>query len=317
MSGINRLKRFLRLYFYRLNNGVPAGTRPLTAEEFSESRAGLADKKERRLLNLVLFIITMITTTFAGSVQGDTLYDTMVSGLSYSVSLMMILTVHEFGHYFAAKSFGVKTTLPFFIPFPSIVGTMGAVIKTRSPIPHNRALFYIGIMGPLPGFVVSVIAVMIGVKLSHVESLSVTASGEFVPIFGNSMLYGSIIYFIHGHIPDGYYIVLHPYAWAGWIGFLITSLNLLPIGQLDGGHILYSLIGRKQVYAGWITLAALVILTFIWPGWSVWIILTLLVLMVAHPRVPETEQLSLKEKIAGWFAMAVLVLTFIPVPVQI
>jgi len=312
-----RFKRFLELYLYRLNNGVPAGTRPVTAEEYRETHRGMPEKKEKRFINLVLFVITLCTTTFAGSVPGNTIYDTMVSGLPYSLSLMAILGVHEFGHYFAARSFGVKTTLPFFIPFPSIVGTMGAVIKTRSPIPHNRALYYIGIMGPLPGFVISVAAVVIGVKLSHIQPVPVDASDEFVPLFGNSMLFGSIIYFLKGSIPDGFYLLLHPAAWAGWIGFLITSLNLIPIGQLDGGHILYSLVGRKQVYAGWISLAALVVLTFIWPGWGVWIVLTLLILMVAHPRIPETELLSLKEKAAGWFAMAVLVLTFIPVPVQI
>lgn len=313
----DKLKRFLRLYFYRLNNGVPSGSRLLTADEYYEVHRVIPEKKEKRFLNLVLFIITLCTTTFAGSVQAGTFYDTMISGLPYSLTLMAILGVHEFGHYFAARSFGVKATLPFFIPFPSIVGTMGAVIKTKSPIPHNRALFYIGIMGPLPGFFLSAAAVVAGVKFSSIEAIPLIASDEMLPAFGNSMLFGSIVYFIHGHISDGFYIMLHPVAWAGWIGFLITSLNLMPIGQLDGGHILYSLIGRKQVYAGWISLAALAVLTFIWPGWGVWIVLTFLVLMVAHPCIPETEHLSMKEKTAGWFAMAVLVLTFVPIPVQL
>lgn len=309
--------RFLKSYFYRLNNGVPYGSRPATAEEYLETHRDFPDKKERRYINLILFIITLCTTTFAGSVQGGTFYDTMISGLPYSLTLMAILGVHEFGHYFAARSFGVKATLPFFIPFPSIVGTMGAVIKTRSPIPDNRALYYIGIMGPLPGFFLSLAAVIIGVKLSGIKAIPVTSPDEITPVFGNSMLFGMIIYFIHGHIADGFYLLLHPVAWAGWIGFLVTSLNLMPIGQLDGGHILYSLIGRKQVYAGWLSLSALLVLSFIWPGWGVWLVLTFLMLMVAHPRIPETKRLSVKEKAAGWFAMAVLVLTFIPVPVQI
>jgi membrane-associated protease RseP (regulator of RpoE activity) len=173
-------------------------------------------------------------------------------------------------------------------------------------------------MGPIPGFILSLAAVIIGVKLSHIEVIPVPVSpDEFSPAFGNSLLFGSIVYFIKGHITDGYYILLHPVAWAGWLGFLITSLNLMPIGQLDGGHILYSLIGRKQVYAGWISLGTLGVLTFIWPGWGIWFVLTLLILMVAHPRIPETETLSIKEKAAGWFSMLILVLTFIPVPVQI
>lgn len=192
---------------------------------------------------------------------------------------------------------------------------MGAVIKTKSPIPHRRALFYIGVMGPIPGFIVSLAAVITGVMLSEIHPLP-PADG-MTPIFGNSLLFGFIVEQIHGTIPAGFDIALHPFAWAGWIGFLVTSLNLIPIGQLDGGHILYSLIGRKQVYFGWGALAGIFVLTFIWPGWGVWIFLTLLVLMVAHPRIPEKEELSFKERVIGWLCMVILVITFIPVPVEI
>jgi Predicted membrane-associated Zn-dependent proteases 1 len=158
---------------------------------------------------------------------------------------MTILGVHEFGHYFAARRFGVDATLPYFIPFPSIVGTMGAVIKTKSPIPHRRALFYIGVMGPIPGFIVSLAAVIVGIMLSEIQPLP-PAEG-ITPVFGDSILFGFIVHLFHSEIPAGFDIALHPFAWAGWIGFLVTSLNLIPIGQLDGGHILYSLLGRKQV----------------------------------------------------------------------
>ncbi len=316
-SFINKkaLKRFFRLYLYRLNNGTPSGSRMVTAEEFIEDNKFFPPKKERWIINLVLFIITLCTTTIAGAVYDESIIDSVLSGLPYSLTLLLILGVHEFGHYFAARSFGVKATLPYFIPFPSIVGTMGAVIKTRSPIPHRRALFYIGVMGPIPGFIVSLAAVIIGVLLSSVQPLP-PAEG-LTPVFGNSLLFGSIVYLVHGTIPGGFDIVLHPFAWAGWIGFLVTSLNLIPIGQLDGGHVLYSLIGRKQVYAGWISLALLLMLSFIWPGWIVWVILTLLFLMVAHPKIPQTVELSLKEKAAGWFCMVILIITFIPIPVEI
>ena len=118
-------------------------------------------------------------------------------------------------------------------------------------------------------------------------------------------------------MPPGYDLYLHPVAWAGWIGLFITSLNLMPIGQLDGGHILYSLIGRKQLYAGWFSVAVLAILALNWPGWSLWIIITLLLLMVAHPPVRRAEALSPKEKAAGWLCMAILVMTFIPLPVRL
>ncbi|PKL17356.1 MAG: site-2 protease family protein [Spirochaetae bacterium HGW-Spirochaetae-5] len=314
---INRraLRRFFKLYFYRLNNGAPSGTGIITAEEFAEENRSLPVKKEKWKLNLLLFILTLCTTTLAGAVYTDNIFDSIISGLPYSLTLLTILGFHEFGHYFAAKRFGVRATLPYFIPFPSIVGTMGAVIKTRSPIPHRRALFYIGVMGPIPGFIVSLVAVITGVMLSEV--LPLPPAEGIIPIFGNSLLFGFIVEQIHGTIPAGFDIALHPFAWAGWIGFLVTSLNLIPIGQLDGGHILYSLIGRKQVYFGWAALAAMVVLTFIWPGWGVWIFLTLFVLMVAHPRIPEREELSFKEKVAGWLCMVILVITFIPVPVEI
>ena len=309
------LRRFFRLYFYKLNNGASAGHRVISAEEFAEENRFRAVKKERWIINLALFIITLCTTTLAGAVYNENMIDSILSGLPYSLTLMTILGVHEFGHYFAARRFGVKATLPYFIPFPSIVGTMGAVIKTKSPIPHRRALFYIGVMGPIPGFVASLAAVIIGIMLSEIQPLP-PAEG-ITPVFGDSILFGFIVHLFHGEIPAGFDIALHPFAWAGWIGFLVTSLNLIPIGQLDGGHILYSLVGRKQVYIGWISLAGLVILTFIWPGWGVWVVLTLFMLMVAHPKIPQTEELSLKEKAAGWFCMVIFILTFIPVPVTI
>jgi membrane-associated protease RseP (regulator of RpoE activity) len=324
---LNKIKLMFRLYRYRLNNGIPYRYRHLNNEniyipEIDESveeifpRPQAEPEKKKPWLNIVLFITTFITTTLAGAHSGNTIAEFLISGLPYSVTLMLILGTHEMGHYLAAKKFGVDATLPFFIPFPSIVGTMGAVIKTRTPIPHTKALFYIGVMGPIPGFVVSLAASVIGIYLSQVQPLPELTGMGLVPIFGDSLLYGTIVYIFHGAIPAGQDIFLHPLAWAGWIGFLVTSLNLIPIGQLDGGHILYSLIGRKQVYAGWAAFAALVVLSFFWPGWIVWIILSLLILMIAHPPVPLYTPLTTVEKITGWACMVILALTFIPVPVD-
>lgn len=321
---LKKLKLMFQLYKYRLNHGVPYNYTPAPPPEYDPymqmepeitepEETGKSRKKP--WINLFLFITTFITTTLAGSHGGGTIGDIILSGLPYSISLMLILGTHEMGHYLAAKRFGVDCTLPYFIPFPSIVGTMGAVIKTRSPIPHTKALFYIGAMGPIPGFIVSIAASAIGIYLSQVQPLP--DPGEFpLIIFGDSILYGAIVYIFHGPIPAGYDIYLHPLAWAGWIGFLITSLNLIPIGQLDGGHILYSLIGRKQVYAGWTAFACLIVLSFFWPGWIAWIIISLLILMIAHPPVPESIPLTRGERITGWACMAILALTFIPVPVE-
>lgn len=315
MIKFRAVKYFFKHYFFRLNNGVPYSRYPDLQEDVIIPLHEVYTYRPKWKLNLFLFITTFCTTTLFAPSTGETFGEALVNGLPYSVTLMTILSIHEFGHYFAARKFRVNATLPFFIPFPSIIGTMGAVIKTKSPIPHRRALFYIGIMGPLPGFFASLIAVCIGVAISDV--MPIPLNDDIMIQLGDSMLFSLIVYIFHGSIPGGYDLFLHPVAWAGWIGFFITSLNLMPIGQLDGGHVLYSLTGRRQVYAGWVTLGTLLVMTFIWPGWGLWVAVTLLVLMVAHPPVRETTPLSAKEKAAGWFCMAVFILTFIPVPVQL
>ena len=299
-----------REYFSRLNTGAVRRFGP------GEHAGEIPPVRNRPWVNGILFLTTFLTTTFAGATDGETLGGMFVSGLHYSVTLLTILLFHEFGHYFAARRFGVGVTLPYFIPFPSIIGTMGAVIKTQSPIPHRRALFYIGAMGPLAGFAVSLGAVVWGVTLSEIRPIPPVTGDMLVPVFGDSILFGSIVTMIHGPMPPGSDIFLSPYAWAGWIGFLITSLNLVPIGQLDGSHILYALVGRRQLFAGWIAVAFLASLSFIWQGWLVWVLLTFLFLMVAHPEVPEGEPLSPVELIIGWGCMAILILTFVPVPVE-
>ncbi len=312
---LRRVRFFLKRYIFRLNNGIPYTGAVNPEDDFFIPPSEIFPYKTKWKLNLFLFITTLCTTTLFAPSSGETIGEALINGLPYSLTLMTILSIHEFGHYFAALKSGVSATLPYFIPFPSLIGTMGAVIKTKSPIPHRRALFYIGIMGPLPGFFASLIAVIAGVSMSEV--IPVPLTGGLIIQLGNSILFSLIVYIFHGSIPGGHDLFLHPVAWAGWIGFFITSLNLMPIGQLDGGHVLYSLIGRKQTYAGWLALAVLVALTFIWPGWGLWVVITLLILMVAHPPVREISPLSFKEKTAGWFCMAVFILTFIPVPVQL
>ena len=313
MNIIDSIKERAKNYFIRLNTGSRPQLRP--PELIPETIPGY-QVKDRISVNIILFIITFLTTTFAGATGGDTITAQFVSGLPYSMTLITILLCHELGHYGASRKFGVKATLPYFIPFPSIIGTMGAVIKTRSPIPGRRALFYIGAMGPLLGFIVSLAAVIAGIYLSEIKPLPQAGSDLLMPIFGDSLLFALFVKVVHGTIPPGHDIYLSPYAWAGWIGFLITSLNLMPIGQLDGSHILYALIGRKQVVVGWLCLAALVVLSFIWQGWIIWILLTLVLLMVAHPEVPEGEALSAPEKALGWLCMVILLVTFVPVPVD-
>ena len=307
---LNSLKQHIIRYLARLNTGMRQQVSP------QQDLSAAALSRGNPLVNIALFIVTFISTTFVGATTNETIAGLFLSGLSYSITLMLILLVHEFGHFFAARRFGVVSTLPYFIPFPSLIGTMGAVIKTKSPIPHRRALFYIGVMGPLPGFIISLAAISIGVYLSDIKPLPAQANGDMF-VLGDSLLISLIIKITHGTIPSGYDIFLSPYAKAGWFGFLITSLNLMPIGQLDGSHILYALVGRKQLLFGWVSLIGLIVLSFIWTGWIIWIIMTLAFLMVAHPEIPEGDSLSLPEQIIGWACMLILVLTFVPMPIDI
>jgi len=307
---MKKTEAFFKSYFNRLNTGtLTAGKRDSVFHEQTE-------KEEKPVRNLILFLITFITTTLAGAHSGRTPLEIFSSGLPYSLTLLLILLFHEFGHYFAARKFRIRASLPFFIPLPfGPVGTMGAVIKMKSPIPDRRALLYIGAMGPVPGFVVSLAAVVAGIYLSEVKMLP--PSNSMMPVFGDSILFSSIVWAIHGSIPPGYDVYLSPYAWAGWLGFLITSLNLMPVGQLDGGHIAYALLGDKQKFFGWGMVGTLTVLSFGFQGWILWLIIILFVLMVAHPFVEKGENLNWREKALGWFCMIVFILTFIPVPVKI
>jgi Zn-dependent protease len=282
------------------------------------SEQPVREKKDTpRWVHIALFLATLVTTTVAGASSYESIPAVIISGLPFSITIMTILLAHEMGHFITARHFGMKATLPYFIPFPSLIGTMGAVIKIKSPMRSNRALLLVGAMGPVTGFVLSLIAVIAGMFLSEVRLLPPVTGDMAMPVFGDSILFASVTYLVHGPIPPGYDIFLSPYAWAGWIGCLVTSLNLMPLGQLDGGHILYALIGRKQLYAGWAVFGFLVILSFVWPGWLVWVFITLFFLMVGHPVIRDNTELSRNEKLLGWSCMIILVLTFIPVPVQL
>lgn len=275
------------------------------------------DYKPKWGVIIILFVTTFITTSIAGSKGGESLLEIIISGLPFSLSLLGILLAHEMGHYFAARYFNVITTPPYFIPFPSIVGTMGAVIRIKSPIPDKRALLYIGAMGPLAGFIVSCAVTIVGLYQSTIQPLPEPGANDIIPIFGDSLLYYIFTKIIHGTIPPGSDVHLSPLAWAGWIGFLVTNLNLMPIGQLDGSHVIYALFGEKQRYAGWFFFVSLFFLAVLWPGWAVWIVLTLSLLMIGHPYIPDGIPLNTWERCMGYMCIIIFILTFIPKPVSI
>lgn len=198
--------------------------------------------------NIILFVITLFTTTYAGAML-EVGFDPVLAliylhkGFPFSLTLLTILLFHEFGHYFTAKKHHVETTLPYFIPAPTFIGTFGAVIKMRSPVHSKRTLLDIGAAGPLAGVFVAIPATIIGLRLSKILPLSGLEGGMSL---GSSLLFSLLAYVSVGDLPQNHDIFLHPIAFAGWIGLLVTMLNLLPVGQLDGGHIAYAVLGRER-----------------------------------------------------------------------
>lgn len=271
---------------------------------------------KRYLIPLILFLSTILTTLFAGALhQGINLFKEPLrlwEGYPFSISIMSILLGHEMGHYFASKAHRTKATLPYFIPAPSIIGTFGAFIKMKSPILTRKALIDIGATGPLVGFVLSVVACLIGLKMS--KFVPITGEEDLFTL-GDSILFSLLVKFTLGEIPQGQDVLLHSVAFAGWIGLFVTSMNLIPVGQLDGGHIAYALFGRRHFYISRAFLLFIALLgAFYWYGWLVWVIL-LLFLGVDHPPILVWEsQIPLSRKIVGTISFIVFVLTFIPAP---
>ena len=273
--------------------------------------------------HLVLFFLTIISTLIAGSIMqgGNPLSNPVdiIWGIPFSMTLMLILGCHEFGHYYYAVKHKVDATLPYFLPAPPylfIIGTFGAFIKIKSPIYKKDALLQIGAAGPIAGFIIAVPALIIGLLLSDVIAINDQYKGI---ILGDSLLMKIFTYIIFPDLSDGYDILLHPIAFAGWIGLLVTMLNLLPIGQLDGGHIAYAILGNKQGLVGWIALGALFPLSFLSLNWLVWGLLIFLLMRSAkHPPIQDIlTPLSKKNKYIGYLCLLIFILCFIPTPFQI
>ena len=272
------------------------------------------------LVNIALFLTTVLTTTLAGannalgrSVNPLTEPAALLSGVPFAATLMAILLVHELGHYLMSLRHGVRASLPYFIPGPPfLVGTFGAFIRMKSPPLNRRALFDVGAAGPWAGVLVAVPAVTIGLSLSEVRPLEPVEYGLF---FGDSLLFSFLTRAVLGASPDEVTIVLHPVALAGWIGLFVTFLNLIPVGQLDGGHVSYSLFGHLH---RWPARAFLLVIFLLglqgWRGWFLWTIL-LIALGIDHPpTLDRTTPLDPLRRLAAWATLVLLVVTFIPVP---
>ncbi|MEK7263630.1 MAG: site-2 protease family protein [Bacteroidota bacterium] len=298
----------------------------------------------RILFHSILFVTTFFTVTVAG-VQWlnknpfDLQY--IFLGLPYAIALLGIITAHEFGHYFAAKYHNVKTTLPYFIPMPSFLfnpfGTMGAIIRIKEPIRTKKALFDIGIAGPVAGLVVTVFVLLFGLMTLPEKEFLYSVHPEYVatqiiPISGLTLGKSLFFYFVSyigssfAFFPPMNEIYHYHFLNAAWFGLFITSMNLIPVGQLDGGHILYALIGRKQ---GFIARTFLIFLVLIGlggvfafiefdsiggTGWLLWAVILFFFVKPDHPEVHDTELLDGKRRFLGWFIFVVFLLTFTPVP---
>jgi membrane-associated protease RseP (regulator of RpoE activity) len=282
--------------------------------------------------HIVLFLLTVFTTTLAGAqhyagflsqlgvvpVELSSLHY-YLNGLWYSASILAILGAHEFGHYFACRHYRVNATLPYFIPIPILLtGTLGAVIRIRSQIPGKRALFDIGIAGPIAGFVVAVPVLLAGMMLSNI----VVIPGEFQGLeFGEPLLFKAAAWLVVGTPPEGSSVNMHPMVFAAWFGMLATALNLFPIGQLDGGHISYAVLGRASTVVTLGTFVCLIALTLFSLSWLVWTVLagvSILALGPRHPRtVDEDVPLDAARLKLAVFAVVMFVLCFTPAPVEV
>jgi membrane-associated protease RseP (regulator of RpoE activity) len=275
--------------------------------------------QHRIWLHLILFLLTFVTTTVAGAIQEcvDPLANPLeiLSGLPFALTLMLILLVHEMGHYLTSRYYNVKATLPYFIPGPSFIGTFGAFIKMQSQMPDRRTLFDIGASGPLAGLVFSIPAVVLGLQLSTIEPAEPSACNNI--IFGSSLLFRFLTKETLGFFP-AHAFTLHPVATAGWVGLFVTAMNLLPAGQLDGGHVNYALFGRRYIWLSRLTVLAILLLGVTrWSGWLIWGVL-LLFMGVRHPPPVDSETpLDAKRKLLGWLLLATLFVTFMPIPFAI
>jgi hypothetical protein len=296
------------------------------------------DPKPRYFLHAGLFLATLLTTVscagygdisrleiqgqlsgaigewFAGTtgVHTTALIEFLGLALSFAVPFLLILTVHEFGHYFAAKYHRVLASLPFYLPFPIGIGSMGAVIALRSPLLHRRMVFDVGVAGPLAGFAVALPILTYGILTSDVEP-RVTIAGAQILQEGKSVLYFALLWLIKGPIPDTHDISLNGTAWAGWLGMLITSINLLPIGQLDGGHVIYSMFGRLHRMVARIAFVLLIGLCFFTIGFIFFAVLVFFVIKLDHPPpVDDRRGLDRKRQWVGWLAILIFIITFVP-----
>lgn len=316
-----------KYYFYADAEAAPP--------QFAELNVGPKIPLNELIRHLLLFLATVITTTIAGAIFPYLLLDAelsqiyhilttsavpIINGLLFSFTLLVILGMHELGHYLACRYYGITASLPYFIPIPPPlgIGTLGAFIRIKSPIQTRKALFDVGLSGPLAGFIFAVPAAIVGIYYSHANP----SGHPEAPIIFHQPLLFVLISKILGVSED---IAWNPVWFACWVGMLATALNLLPVGQLDGGHVVYALFGKQghraiaiAITLSQIATATIAYLTYNWAGGFIYSIMLIVLLVLRHPQVTDEEApLGRGRKIFGLIALIVFTLSFMPAPIKI
>jgi membrane-associated protease RseP (regulator of RpoE activity) len=291
--------------------------------------------RDRVWLHVLLLALTVVSTTLvgagmhrawaagfggAGLLQPQQFFEPSfyLNGLWYSATVLAILGCHEMGHYLACRYYRVDASLPFFLPVPFfLTGTLGAFIRIRQRIPSKIALFDIGIAGPIAGFLVAVPALFVGLQLSVVERVPEQFVGYEL---GEPLLFRFFAWMIWGDVPDGMSINMHPMAFASWFGLLATALNLFPIGQLDGGHVAYAVLGRRSSLITLVMIVVAITLTFVSLSWLAWTILMVIMLLVVGPHHPPTlnddVQLDGARLAIAVSGLVMWIVCFTPAPIE-
>lgn len=269
-------------------------------------------------LAIVLFLATVVSVLYVGASAQEVLAPLdLLAGWPYAVSLLGILVAHELGHFVVARRLGVPASPPYFIPFPfSVLGTMGAVVRMAAPPKNRRHLFSVAMAGPIAGLVVAIPVLLIGLSLS-----TVATAPAGVPVLqeGNSIFYALVKYLVFGRwLPSGEVdVFLHPVAMAGWTGLMVTGLNLIPAGQLDGGHIAYTLLGPRSRWLGSGVVVALLGLSFLWQGWLLWAALALVLGQAYAVPFDDMTPLTKGQCVLAILAFLIFLSLFTPIPLVV
>lgn len=336
-----------------MSQNEPSSWSEPESEHNIERNVQLDDERDRKkpgvVLNIILLILTFFTTTIAGVFWANKdpyQLDNFSYGITYSILILLVISSHEFGHYFAARIHKVPVTLPFYIPFPFIFlnpfGTMGAVIRMKARHYSREALLDIGAAGPIAGWITSVIILIIGFitlpPVSFLYQLHPEYASSGIPVsgftFGNSILFWLLekvfTFTPNAFMPPMNEVYHYPFLCVGWFGLLITALNMMPIGQLDGGHISYAMFGEKHKYLAYFIFAMLVIfgLLGLLPffginnsqgsiNWLIWALVIFFIIKIKHPPTltEDDEPLGTNRMLIGWFTFLIFIVSFCPVPV--